>query len=177
MTGAPDPLLAELRQELGEALVGERQGADLTIEVRRDDIVRAAAVLHARFRYTLLADLCAADDPRRQPRFEVIYHLYSFRENRRLRVRVLAGASTPVPSVTGIWRGADWLEREAHDLFGIVFSGRPALRPLLLWDGFAGHPLRKDFPLAGIATGAAAPGSAAPPLAAAPPDPAGDAPA
>jgi NADH-quinone oxidoreductase subunit C len=170
MTGSSfGPLLGELRQELGEALVAAGVSAELTIEVRRDDVALAAAALSTRFRYTLLADLCGADYPRRQPRFEVIYHLYSFRENRRLRVRVLTDASSPVPSVAAVWRGADWLEREAHDLFGIGFSGRPALLPLLLWDGFAGYPLRKDFPLGGCATGTASPALLAPPSAAAPP--------
>jgi NADH:ubiquinone oxidoreductase subunit C len=181
---AADPLLYELRQELGDALVAQGPGAGVTIEVRPDDIVTVATLLRTRFRYTLLVDLCAADYPCRQPRFEVIYHLYSFRENRRLRVKVLCDASSPVPSVAAVWRSADWLEREAHDLFGIAFSGRAALLPL-----------RKDFPLAGIATGAGLPGIlAAPPLAAplsapppsteplpvpqlSPPDPPGDAPA
>ena len=81
---AADPLLGELRQELGDALVAVAPGAGVTIEVRADDIVTVATVLRTRFRYTLLVDLCAADYPCRRPRFEVIYHLYSFRENRRL---------------------------------------------------------------------------------------------
>jgi NADH-quinone oxidoreductase subunit C len=124
----------------------------LTVEVRRDEIARVAALLSTRFRYTFLVDLCAAADPASPRRFEVIYHLYSFRENRRLRLKVRAGEDEPVPSVTSVWRGALWPEREAHELFGIAFSGHPELLPLLLWEGFAGYPLRKDFPLAGLAT-------------------------
>jgi len=164
---AADPLLAELLQELGEAIVetaapvprsGRASGAaatDLTVAVRPEAIARVAATLHSRFRYTQLVDLCGADYPHRQPRFEVIYHLYSFRENRRIRLKLRTDGESPVPSVTGVWRGAAWPEREVHDLFGIVFSGHPGLAPLLLWEGFAGHPLRKDFPLAGLDTGAA----------------------
>jgi NADH-quinone oxidoreductase subunit C len=154
----PDPRLAELRQELGEIHIASRGGAtgvaELTVEVPCGEIGRIAALLRTRFRYSFLADLCAADYPLRTPRFEVIYHLYSFRENRRLRVKLKCDDGDLVPSVAAVWGGAGWLEREAHELFGIAFSGRAAPRPLLLWDGFDGHPMRKDFPLAGITTGA-----------------------
>jgi NADH-quinone oxidoreductase subunit C len=162
---AADPLADELSRELGEAILeigrgragGEAgtAGADLTLVVRREDVAQVAAALRSRFRYTLLVDLCAADYPDRQPRFEVVYHLYSFRENRRLRLKVRTAEGSPVPSVTGVWRGAAWPEREIHDLFGVDFTGHPGLTRILLWDGFSGHPLRKDFPLAGIDTGAA----------------------
>jgi NADH-quinone oxidoreductase subunit C len=172
--GGADPLLGELRQLLGDAIpegsdgagthdgaaVGAAEavagaGGDLTILVRRQEIARVAAALRSRFRYTQLVDLCAADYPLRALRFEVVYHLYSFRENRRIRLLVRADEASPVPSVTGVWRAAGWPEREAYDLFGIVFAGHPDPARLLLWEGFQGHPLRKDFPLAGIDTGAA----------------------
>ncbi len=174
---AADPLAVELERELGDAislpLAGRAAGAaaTLTVEVRREEIARVVTALRARFRYTVLVDLCAADDPARTPRFEVIYHLYSFRENRRLRLRVRAGAEEPVPSVSATWRAALWAEREVFDLFGIRFSGHPELARLLLWEGFDGHPLRKDFPLAGRGTGAARelPGAAGQPDAGAPP--------
>jgi NADH/F420H2 dehydrogenase subunit C len=188
---AEDPLFGELRQELGDAIslppaapatpatpATPAIGSDLTIQVQREAVERVAAALRTRFRYTLLVDLCAADDPRRDERFEVVYHLYSFRENRRIRLRVRTGPEQPVPSVSGIWRGAAWPEREAWDLFGIRFSGHPELTRLLLWEGFHGHPLRKDFPLAGIDTGAALhhlqplPAPAAPPAAAVADEPA-----
>jgi NADH-quinone oxidoreductase subunit C len=156
---AADPLLAELRQELGAGVLvaaGIGGGGGVTLEVPCDEMAQAAAILRTRFRYSLLADLSAADHPERDPRFEVIYHLYSFRENRRIRVRLRADGRSPVPSVVAVWRGADWLEREVHELFGIAFAGRSPLRPLLLWQGFVGYPLRKDFPLAGLTTGAGA---------------------
>jgi NADH:ubiquinone oxidoreductase subunit C len=179
---AAEPLLRELRQELGEAIeeatilalpqAGAPAGTrpDLTVVVRRPEIAGVAAILYARFRYTMLVDLCAADDPRREPRFEVVYHLYSFRENRRIRLKVRTGEEAPVPSVTGTWRGAAWPEREVHELFGIGFSGHPGLAPLLLWEGFAGFPLRKDFPLAGSESGGRRPPlRSATPLQAGPP--------
>ncbi len=176
--------MGELRQELGDAIVATSEGAApgaansasaaagaansegavsagrhpsslLTIEVRCAELGRVAGLLYGRFRFTFLADLCAADDPGLPQRFQVVYHLYSFRENRRLRLRVRAAQGEPVPSVRGVWRAADWPEREAHEMLGVTFGGHPDLAPLLLWEGFAGHPLRKDFPLAGLATGAA----------------------
>lgn len=149
---------ADAAGEAGAKDLAGREGSpagELTVEVRREDVARVAAAMRSRFRYTVLVDLCAADDPERSPRFEVIYLLYSFRENRRLRLKVRTGPGEPVPTVTGVWRGAEWPEREAHDMFGIEFAGHPDPSPLLLWEGFAGYPLCKDFPLAGVDTGAA----------------------
>lgn len=182
---AEDPLYGELRQELGDAIsLPAGAAGELTILVQREAVERVAAALRTRFRFTVLVDLCAADDPEREERFEVVYHLYSFRENRRIRLKVRTGPDQPVPSVSGVWRGAAWPEREAWDLFGIRFSGHPELSRLLLWEGFHGHPLRKDFPVAGVDTGAALhpdldpdhlqplPAPAAPPAAAGPGEPA-----
>ncbi|MGI9405601.1 MAG: NADH-quinone oxidoreductase subunit C, partial [Hyphomicrobiaceae bacterium] len=81
---------------------------------------------------------------------EVVYHLLSPRQNNRIRIKVRTDAETPVPSVTGIYPAANWFEREAFDLYGILFSGHPDLRRLLTDYGFQGHPLRKDFPLTGF---------------------------
>jgi NADH/F420H2 dehydrogenase subunit C len=162
LAAGADPLPGELRRALGEAVLevsgggaGGGAGEDLTLVVRREEIARVAATLKRRFHYTLLIDLCGADQPRRPLRFEVIYHLYSFRENRRLRLKVMTGEGEPVPSLTGVFRGAAWPEREVYDMYGVGFTDHPRLSRLLLWDGFAGHPLRKDFPLAGTTTGAA----------------------
>ena len=95
-------------------------------------------------------DICGADYPQREKRFDVVYHLLSPRQNMRIRVKVETDEDTPVPSVTGVFPGADWFEREAYDLYGILFSGHPDLRRLLTDYGFEGHPLRKDFPLTGF---------------------------
>jgi NADH-quinone oxidoreductase subunit C len=98
-----------------------------------------------------LVDLCGVDFPGRNPRFEVVYHVCDPTAGRWARLKVTAGEDTPVPSVTGVWRGADWPEREVWDLFGVRFEGHPDLTRLLLWEGFDGHPLRKDFPVEGTA--------------------------
>ena len=91
-----------------------------------------------------------ADYPSRAKRFDVVYHLLSPRKNLRIRVRVMTDEDTPVPSITGVYPGADWFERETYDLYGVLFSGHPDLRRLLTDYGFDGHPLRKDFPLTGF---------------------------
>jgi len=83
------------------------------------------------------------------PRFEVVYLLYSFKANDRLRLKTKVGEGEPVKSVESIWKAANWLEREVYDLFGIPFENHPDLRRILLWDGYEGHPLRKDFPVEG----------------------------
>src|SRR6185503_12445389 len=88
------------------------------------------------------------------PRFGVTYMLYSFQKNARVRLRVWTDEKTPVPSVTSVWKTANWHERETFDMLGIEFSGHPNLERILMWEGFNGHPLRKDFPIRGIDTGA-----------------------
>jgi NADH-quinone oxidoreductase subunit C len=102
-----------------------------------------------RFACQQLMDLCGVDWPEREQRFDVVYNLLSVSLNHRLRVIVQTDATTPVPSVHTVWPAATWWEREAWDLFGIVFSGQPDLRRILTDYGFEGHPLRKDFPLTG----------------------------
>ena len=103
----------------------------------------------SRFACQQLMDVCGVDWPDRPHRFEVVYNLLSVSLNHRLRVIVDTDAVTPVPSVHEIWPAATWWEREAWDLFGIVFAGQPDLRRILTDYGFEGHPLRKDFPLTG----------------------------
>lgn len=97
----------------------------------------------------MVADITAVDFPTRQNRFEVVYNLLSIRHNSRIRVKTYADEATPVPSITGLYDGANWYEREVYDLFGVFFIGHPDLRRLLTDYGFDGHPLRKDFPLTG----------------------------
>jgi NADH-quinone oxidoreductase subunit C len=95
--------------------------------------------------YTLLTDETAVDYPQREKRFDIIYHLYSFERNSRLRLRVQVGDGEKVPSVTGVWPTANWLEREIYDMFGVVYEGHPDLKRILLPDEWVGHPLRKDY--------------------------------
>ncbi|MFZ0961813.1 MAG: NADH-quinone oxidoreductase subunit C [Terriglobia bacterium] len=95
--------------------------------------------------YTLLTDETAVDYPKREKRLDIIYHLYSFEGNNRLRLRVQVGDGEKVPSVTGVWPTANWLEREIFDMFGVVYEGHPDLKRILLPDEWVGHPLRKDY--------------------------------
>ncbi|GGD88065.1 NADH-quinone oxidoreductase subunit C 1 [Aureimonas endophytica] len=101
-------------------------------------------------RFVSFIDLCGVDYPENEERFEVVYHLLAPYRNQRIRVKVRAGEDDLVPSVTGVFPAADWFEREAFDLYGIVFTGHPDLRRILTDYGFEGYPLRKDFPLTGF---------------------------
>jgi NADH-quinone oxidoreductase subunit C len=96
-----------------------------------------------------LVELCGADYPQRPLRFDIVYHLLSMTQNRRIRVSVQTDEDTPVPSVAGVFPCANWFEREAFDMYGVFFSDHPDLRRLLTDYGFHGHPLRKDFPMTG----------------------------
>ena len=111
-----------------------------TLKMLRDD---------ARCRFEVLIDICGVDYPEREKRFEVVFHLLSPRLNQRIRVKVSTDENTPVPSAVDVFAAANWYEREAYDMYGILFSGHPDLRRLLTDYGFQGYPLRKDFPLTG----------------------------
>jgi NADH-quinone oxidoreductase subunit C len=95
--------------------------------------------------YTFLTDHTAVDYPKREKRFDLIYHLYSFKRNDRLRVKVLVADGEKVPSVTKLWPTANWLEREVYDMFGVPYEGHPDLKRILMPDEWTGHPLRKDY--------------------------------
>ncbi|KAL2416624.1 NADH-ubiquinone oxidoreductase 30.4 kDa subunit, mitochondrial, partial [Exophiala dermatitidis] len=104
---------------------------------------------HTAAEYTMVADITAVDFPTKNYRFEVVYNLLSVRHNSRIRVKTYADEATPVPSITSLYDGANWYEREVYDLFGVFFTGHPDLRRIMTDYGFDGHPLRKDFPLTG----------------------------
>lgn len=99
--------------------------------------------------FTQVSDITAVDFPTRDQRFEVVYNLLSVRHNSRIRVKTYADEASPVPSITSLYDGANWYEREVYDLFGVFFVGHPDLRRIMTDYGFDGHPLRKDFPLTG----------------------------
>ncbi|GAA5991545.1 hypothetical protein JCM5350_002610 [Sporobolomyces pararoseus] len=124
---------------------------ELTLYVDPQAIVPVMYFLrdHSNTQYKAVMDICGADYPTRSKRFEVVYHLLSVRHNSRIRVKTYADEVSPVPSIVKVFRGADWYEREAWDMYGIFFSGHPDLRRILTDYGFEGHPLRKDFPLTG----------------------------
>ena len=147
-----DELIAYLQNGLGDKLAGHyEQFGELTLEVNPGHIEAVLKFLRddAECGFTQLIDLCGADYPQRALRFDVVYHLLSMTKNRRIRVKLQAGEETQVPSVTGLFDVANWYEREAFDMYGILFSGHPDLRRLLTDYGFEGYPLRKDFPLSG----------------------------
>ena len=126
---------------------------ETTIIVPREHVVEACSLLKttAGLAFDFLADLCGFDrGPEEEPRFEVNYHLFSTTRHHRLRLKVVLNEEDPrVPTVTGVWRTANWHERETYDLFGVIFDGHPDLRRILLPEDWQGHALRKDFPLRG----------------------------
>ncbi len=124
---------------------------ELTLTVPAADIVATLKSLRdsAETFCKTLVDISGVDYPERPERFDVVYHLLSYKHNLRLRVRVSTDEDTPVPSVVSVFPSADWYEREIWDLYGVAFEGHPDLRRILTDYGFSGHPLRKDFPLTG----------------------------
>jgi NADH-quinone oxidoreductase subunit C len=147
-------------QELGEYVAGaladevtgtEMLGGELSITIRRDSIATVLKFLRddANCRFKQLMDICGVDYPENEERFAVIYHLLSLTHNLRIRVKLWTDEDTAVPTVCGLFSSANWWEREAWDMFGILFAGHPDLRRILSDYGFEGHPLRKDFPLTG----------------------------
>jgi NADH-quinone oxidoreductase subunit C len=153
-SATPSPLVAALQHSHPDA-IGEVIEAfgEVTVVVPREKIAEICSFLKTApgIEFNFLADLCGADrGPEEEPRFEVNYHLFSTTKHHRLRLKVLLNDDdTHVASVTGIWRTANWHERETFDLFGIHFDGHPDLRRILLPDDWEGHALRKDFPLRG----------------------------
>lgn len=143
--------LTPLGTEMVGALGVQAQVAfgELTLIAERDNIVPVLTALRDRFGFQQLVDLCGVDYPDRAERFEVVYHLLSLTRNVRIRVKVSTDEHKPAPSVTAVYPNADWFEREAFDMYGILFSDHPDLRRLLTDYGFQGHPLRKDFPMTG----------------------------
>jgi NADH-quinone oxidoreductase subunit C len=124
---------------------------ELNLDVELSEIVRVMTFLRddPSCEFKILVDVCGVDWPKREKRFDVVYHLLSLTKNQRLRVRVIAGEDEIVPSIVAVYPAANWFEREAFDMYGIVFADHPDLRRLLTDYGFSGHPLRKDFPLTG----------------------------
>jgi NADH-quinone oxidoreductase subunit C len=150
----PSQLVTALQREHADWITGiiEAHG-EVTAVVPAQHIVDACATLKARAdgRFDFLADICGVDrGVEEEPRFEVNYHLFSTTKHHRLRLKVLLNeTNVHVPTVTGVWRTANWHERETFDLFGIIFDGHPDLRRILLPDDWQGYALRKDFPLRG----------------------------
>jgi NADH-quinone oxidoreductase subunit C len=146
-------LSAHLKEKLGTRLVDSTLAyGELTIKTEAAEILGVLSFLKTdpQCQFVSIIDICGADYPQREKRFDVVYHLLSPRQNKRIRVKVETDEDTPVPSAYSVYPGADWYERETYDLYGVLFSGHPDLRRLLTDYGFEGHPLRKDFPLTGF---------------------------
>jgi len=157
--------MTDTLQALGDHIAASLPGSvtgtsiafgELTVDAVAGDIVKVLTFLQSdeKCQFWSFIDLCGVDYPGREPRFDVVYHLLSPRHVQRVRVRIVTDEDTPVPSITGLFPGADWFEREAYDLYGILFSDHPDLRRLLTDYGFEGHPLRKDFPTTGMSRSA-----------------------
>lgn len=144
------PLLARLRERFAEAVVSTHEfRGDATAIVLREKLLDVCRWLRddPELCFDMLLDVTAVDYLGRKPRFEVVYHFYSIEKNHRFRLKVPLEESDPkLPSLVSLWVGANWLERETWDMYGIVFDGHPDLRRIYLYEEFQGHPLRKDYP-------------------------------
>ena len=134
-----------------DALVtGKFDRGELTLEIAPGKIVRVCQFLKDELKFVRLSTIAGVDHYPGEPRFEVVYHLHSLERNQRLRVKCrLPGADPEIDSVTGVWRGAGWYERETFDLFGVRFRNHPDLRRIMMPDDWEGHPLRKDYNITG----------------------------
>src|ERR1700722_18846061 len=151
----------DVLKSLGDEIVASLPGAAIAAHIRVNELTLEAEAARIREGLTFLrddprcqficfTDLCGADYPEREKRFDVVYQLLSPKKNLRIRVKVQTDEATPVPSVVSVFPAADWCERETYDLFGVLFDGHPDLRRILTDYGFEGHPLRKDFPMTGF---------------------------
>ena len=150
------PWVRSLSSGVPGAVVSAKEFArQVTVVVAREKVAEVARHLKEKEDFRYCVDVTAVDWKKREPRFDVVYHFYSFSKNDRIRVKCGAADGEEVPSIASVFLAADWSERETWDMFGIRFSGHPDLRRILTWEGFNGYPLRKDFPVEGIDTGAA----------------------
>lgn len=143
--------VVELRKKFADSVLDVKEfRGEVTITVRKEDIVAIGVFLRDSLKYNLLSDVTAVDYLGREPRFMMVYNMYSIPKKDRLRVKAPVEESPAViDTVSGVWSTANWLEREVFDLFGITFTGHPDLRRILMTDDWVGHPLRKDYPLQG----------------------------
>lgn len=145
-------ILEKLQEKFApEILATHQEKGDLTIIVGKDRLSLILDFLKndPDLSFEILMSVCGVDYLGEKPRFEAVYHLYSVTKNHRLRLRVkVPEEDMKLPTATGLWKSADWHEREAYDMFGFEFVGHPNLKRILLFEGFEGHPLRKDYPMA-----------------------------
>jgi len=154
-----NPVAAAVEGALAPAVLeGKFEHGELTLVIAPAMIVAVCRLLNEQ-QFERLSGVTAVDWYPAEPRFEVVYHLHSVGNNQRVRLKCrLRGEAPEIDSVTGVWRGADWYEREVYDLFGVVFRGHSNLRRILMPDNWLGHPLRKDYPVHGYKYSYAEPG-------------------
>lgn len=146
----PERVIGDLEKRFpGEIVEASRDGEDPVLIIRPEALLRIMGSLkEPPYSYRLLLDLTCVDFRRNAGSFEMVYHLYSLDAGSRVRVKVRVPAESPsLDSLADLWRNANWLEREVYDMFGVVFRGHPDLKRILMYDGFEGFPLRKDYPL------------------------------
>jgi len=151
-TASDEGVIDAAKAALGDALLDAKEHVgEITLTVRRESVAEVCRLLRDTpgLEYQQLMEMAGVDYLDRAERFEVVYQLLSLTKNRRIRVKVSTDEATPVPSVTGLWPVAGWLEREVYDMYGVSFAGNPDLRRILTDYGFEGYPQRKDFPLTG----------------------------
>ncbi|MCU0228558.1 MAG: NADH-quinone oxidoreductase subunit C [Bryobacterales bacterium] len=148
---AAHPIVEAMLQESSSWLRNAQiEFGELTVEVASDRVLHACRFLKTSQGFERVSSITAVDRYPAEPRFEVVYHLHSLSGNRRIRVKALvAGEEAALESVTPVWSGANWYEREAFDLFGIEFRNHPDLTRIMMPEGWQGHPLRKDYPVHG----------------------------
>jgi NADH-quinone oxidoreductase subunit C len=150
MTTPLAALADRVRNALGDKVLDTVHAfGELTLMVSRASLVDVVTFLHDHEGFISISSVCGADYPEREERFDVVYHLLSPKQNLRVRLKLSTDDTQTVPSITGIFPGADWFERETYDLYGVMFTGHPDLRRILTDYGFDGYPLRKDFPTTG----------------------------
>lgn len=143
--------VAAIKKALGKDMLAIAEvNEEIAVTVKADQLLDCMMQLRDTCDYQQLMEIAGVDWPDRDPRFELVYCLLSLTNNHRIRVHVATGDDQPVPSVTGIWPVAGWLEREVFDMYGVLFAGNNDLRRILTDYGFTGHPQRKDFPLSGF---------------------------
>lgn len=145
-------IIDQIKAKFGSSVIDSHNfRGDQTVTVKKEYVLELGKFLrdHPPLSFNFLMDLTAVDYYKKKPaRFEVVYHFYSLKHNRRMRVKVPVGEDDCiVDSLVPLWKTADWYEREVWDLYGIKFNGHPDLRRILLYEGFKGHPLRKDYPI------------------------------
>ncbi len=146
-----DGIIKAAKKALGKDLLAAAEAnGEIALTVKREKLLGCMMMLRDELEYQQLMEIAGVDWPDRDPRFEVVYCLLSLTKNHRIRVHVATNEADPVPSVTGIWPVAGWLEREVYDMYGVLFEGNTDLRRILTDYGFVGHPQRKDFPLSGF---------------------------